>query len=741
MNKKHFIFTLVFIIFQLTANAIGINAEETSLYKVESKQVAITISDRGEIAGVALGAKKVERAIQGFTHIEGCVVKDVDVAVFSDDGMKITKTLFHEEGKHTLTLTEQFVPTATSVRWEIKIKDDGKPWSAPIQTQLQYPITKNVKFWTSWADPRHAVAGRMDNKQLVEVGIEPVVPSNSWSDPLVPLPISNTTFWYGAAAYKYENPRVPYSPLYNGGHEVFCMPLATLIEEDTDSGLSLVLSLEDLLLDISLTTTEDGQLTFSRLNHRLGEGKEICFAMDLVPHQADWRAVLGWTVQRYSEFFNPPNPKAHQIAGTGAYSSYWTDFDAEKMKAMAFMVNWKASFDFPYMGMFLPPVEGNDVAWQRYGGGMVTFSQMRDYSRKMRDRGFHVLNYFNVTEFGAKVKYPPPRRKAESEADLWKDPNDFLYSKLPNAYLLCPVFENGKNPRGDMYYTWGGAVVMDCGDPDYQKFLLEQVQRHIEKLPESSGLCIDRVDWLRLYNHRADDGVSWFGDLPVRSLYVSWCDLMSKLGPIVHQADKVVYCNNHIKRIEHLRHIDGIFDEFAYGNASAVNSIAILGLRKPVIGWTKGRENLEQPNPDSFFQKYLYLGVFPMCPFPGNDHSILPDEWVDKQYIDYVPLMVAMRGKKWVLEPHVIHVPDAKAKANIFEVPDGFIVPVVYAENDENVKVVLQSKTLFHDKFTISAIHPGSDIPVAVKVLKSHNQLILDIPVKRGCAMVRMLRQ
>ena len=33
-------------------------------------------------------------------------------------------------------------------------------------------------------------------------------------------------------------------------------------------------------------------------------------------------------------------------------------------------------------------------------------------------------------------------------------------------------------------------------------------------MPDSDGICIDRVDWLRLYNRQADDGVTWIDGKP-----------------------------------------------------------------------------------------------------------------------------------------------------------------------------------------------------------------------------------
>ncbi|GAH82947.1 unnamed protein product, partial [marine sediment metagenome] len=145
------------------------------------------------------------------------------------------------------------------------------------------------------------------------------------------------------------------------------------------------------------------------------------------------------------------------------------------------------------------------------------------------------------------------------------------------------------------------------------------------------------MDWLRLHNDRRDDGISWFGDKPARSLLMSWQEIMNKIGPLMHKAGKVIYCNNHTKRIELLRHIDGLFDEFTYAGAS-MNTCALLGVYKPVLGWVRQKENF-QPDSDLFFQKYLYLGIYPMVPFPGNDHSILPNESIEKYYLDYGPLL------------------------------------------------------------------------------------------------------
>ena len=221
------------------------------------------------------------------------------------------------------------------------------------------------------------------------------------------------------------------------------------------------------------------------------------------------------------------------------------------------------------MGMFLPPVANDNEKWTDDRNYQASITAMAEYSRRVRAEGFYVLNYFNVHEVGKNVKRSRLPRKTEADTDLWKDPTDFVFYKLGDAVL----YDKAGNPDG----AWEGGVLCDSGEPVYRQFFLEQARRHIEKLPQSSGICIDRMDFIRRYNLRRDDGVTWIGK-PVRSLVVSWHDLMSKLGPLMHDAGKVIYCNPLYRRVDLLRHQDGIYDEFGQVPFS-LNLCSLMGLR------------------------------------------------------------------------------------------------------------------------------------------------------------------
>jgi len=698
-------------------------------YEVRSQGLTLRLSADGRVVGLIVGAKRLDRNVLGQTLLEGCRPRsDVGAKTIESGGMEFTRTLAADNPAHQCQVVERFTPTKDSVRWELEIRGEDAPWSTEILTQLNYPATPQTRFWTAWSDP-----------QLAD---RPSFKTQGWNDPLRPAPLKSAKFNYGMPTFRYDQPRLGWCPF---DADLICLPMASVLEPAEDLGLSLVLSPEDTMRELTLETTPSGSFTFTRSCHRLDRRRAVKFAMDLVVHEADWRGGLRWMTRRYPQFFDPPNRQADMMAGCGAYSDHDAEFDAAKMKRMAFRVNWRASFDFPYMGMFLPPV-GDEDAWTRYGGRSTTLAAMRDYAAKMRKSGFYVLSYFNVTEFGAKVSWPLPPRKAVRDEELWKDCHDFLGVRLPEAILRVSdrvqpeALARSIYPRtrvGGCYFTWEDGIVMDCGDPAYRAFLLDQARRHIQQIPDDSGICIDRLDWLRMYNERADDGESWFDGRPARSLIASWHELMGKLGPMMHEAGKVVFVNNHDKRLDLLREADGIFDEFTFASAP-LNLTALLALRKPALGWTSTEENLK-PDPDAFFQRYLHLGVYPMAPFPGNDHSLRPSVWVDRQYLDYGPLLSAMRGKKWVLLPHCIEAADNAAKVNLFEVPDGYAIPVTFAGKAASVRIILRGVPIVREKTACEALHPGSQTwQPLTPTIAADQSLCLDVPVERGCAMVRL---
>lgn len=685
----------------LTGNGAGVvKGPAEAKYEVKSSGIVVRLDEAGGLVNCLAGKQKLAWPLAARTKLAGCRLQGrVEVRKLPGAGYAFARKLADAQG-HRCLVTDKFLPTRNSIRWEIEIVSDDGPWSTSIEACLDYAATARTRFWTAWADPEHRDDG--------------------WRNPLVLQPLTNS-------AWPYSNLTLA-TPVKG---DFISLPLATMAEPDQDAAVSLVWSPEDTNLELWLRTTADGKLHLARTKLRLGSGRTVRFAMDLTAHESDWRGGLRWLVARYPAFFDPPNSLADQMAGCGAYSGDEDPIDMAKFKRMAFRIDWKLSDDFPYMGMFIPPVADADERWERSCDEAAppdkprwtSCRRLNDYARYMKTNGFYVLNYFNVTEFGKKMEGEPVAKPGDP--DLWKDPRAFLKYDLPASAVLLPGAA-----------TFYQASVMDVGDPSYQKFILEQARRYNRLVPDSAGICIDRLDWLAKFNPKGDDGVSWVDGKPARALYTSWQSLMEKLGPLMHQAGKVIFINPINSKLDWMSQVDGVYTEFGQSGPS-LNSAALLCLRKPMLAWTYN-ETLRQPDPDSFFQRHLHLGACPTVPYPWNNHCINPDKTAEQFYLDYGPLLDAMRGKKWVLEPHCVESITPGVQVNLFEVPGGFALPVTFGGSNEAATVrVRHLKGLARMK--CEALCPGSETSTPVRAIMEDGALRLTVPLKRGCAMVKLV--
>lgn len=680
----------------------------------------LVLDKNGGVAGIVTGGKTWP--VSGATKLEGCKSQGAAKMKLTGESVSFTRLLADAHG-HRAEITDSFAPNGKGgVRWTVEIKSDDAPWSCPITSRLNCADTKNTQFWTGWGSPDLSGTENLSPELMEKIAAGQAAVSSAWSDPLVPCAFVNRSWHYGNIARN-----IPV------GDDYVALPLITLTAPKDDAGLSLVLSPEDVMLGMDLIVTASGRMRYTRTQHRLGGGKPVVFHMDIVPHEAGWRGGLRFMTERYPQFFEAPNPRAHKIAACGAYSIGEEKIDVAKFKRMAFGFNWKLSDDFPYMGMFIPPVKSMDEIWTRSGaeksaayvGPTTSCRRMNDYAKYMKENGFSVLSYFNVTEFGKDMNVPAIRQpvRTADDPELWKDPAGFVKFTMPEAIV---------DPKITTCYA---AYVMDPGEPIYQAFLLEQAKRNCDMLPDTDGICIDRADWLRISNRHADDGVSWLDGKPARSLFRSWIGLMEKLGPLMHERDKVIFANLMTVRLELSQHLDAIYTEYGQ-SGNALNSAALLCLKKPAICWTQGATPNE-PNPDAFMQRHLYMGCFPTAPFPHNHHCINPNPKADALYQEYGKLLDALRGKKWVLAQDCVATTTAGAKVNLFEVPGGYALPVTFGGDAKEALVRVKNIPSLGN-LRAHALHPGEEMPVAVTTTLKDGVLELRVPLSRGCAMVTL---
>ena len=91
------------------------------------------------------------------------------------------------------------------------------------------------------------------------------------------------------------------------------------------------------------------------------------------------------------------------------------------------------------------------------------------------------------------------------------------HSEGSNEFLRDHLWDGLLHHGWDAYHgkwmvhksDWVGTTDMDTQVPVFEDLLVEQLVRHIEKLPHFEGIAIDRLDYSAFFNYDADDNVSW----------------------------------------------------------------------------------------------------------------------------------------------------------------------------------------------------------------------------------------
>ena len=113
----------------------------------------------------------------------------------------------------------------------------------------------------------------------------------------------------------------------------------TVLDEASDRGVSLALSVDDPLLEVALETFPDGGLAFRRELLRLGDGRNVTFSAHLVGHRAAWRPALRFMLGEFPEYFVSSVPDLASFEGLGSYTWNMSKINATRAKSLGFKVN------------------------------------------------------------------------------------------------------------------------------------------------------------------------------------------------------------------------------------------------------------------------------------------------------------------------------------------------------------------------------------------------------------------
>lgn len=270
----------------------------------------------------------------------------------------------------------------------------------------------------------------------------------------------------------------------------------------------------------------------------------------------------------------------------------------------------------------------------------------------------------------------------------WKNASTYFANNLYDA-LLRDAWgpSQGNSKENGAYTTWQGGIVLNPAVNSYNEFLKSQMERKFQ-LSHFQGIVVDRSDWIQVYDLTMDDGVSWVQSGSAYSMKRAFRDTTASLRKQMdsNRSHSCMMLNTlGYSMLSLMGPFDGTFSE-----GHAVNAVGLLGIVSPSILWTYTNADFDGDF-DAFARRHLYMGTYPMAPFPGNDHSIDPgNETVMTDYARYGPLFKCLKGAKWDLRAHAAHVVapvEGMALVNAF----------VDSEDDQYFSVVVEAKDQMSD--------------------------------------------
>ena len=524
-------------------------------------------------------------------------------------------------------------PIEVEIRDEVTDATDRFQAAAATDKSTEHGLAKiDLQATERWADDEHGLTWELDLAGTkTRVGHEVIIELPMLTDAQqIFTPGERGTL--SLAAYPTYRPATYGHFGWTSQHYV--LPLASVFDPKTDRALTIALPPDQNIPHLQFEWTEAKTLRL-RLSHRAaGGGKPSPLRLRFYAHKADYRAVLKAYSDEFPRFFKPKLPRG-QFEGPFWYHHIQDHPDFEEMARQNIRSIWM-SFWFTHLGEYLP----DETEWAPYTYArwwkleeMMTDEKIRAFVRKMHGQGIGAYAYFNVTEYGGIGGAAGDTKTAER----------ILREQFADALM--------KNEAGQAIPTWEGSMAMNAGrDYSLFPFLVEQLRRHLTRLPEIDGFVIDRLDWASMLDYGHDDGQTMVGDRPAENMVHPVSQGVGEVCRQSHAAGKRVIVNQ-FWRVEMLRDVDGYCHEADYlpglGYLSPYRPVAAWHHRKPYSGDLLQFEGQ--------LKQRLQFALMPQMiahEFPISQQGPDP-EAADLMEI-YAPLFATLDGKEQVLLPHCI---------------------------------------------------------------------------------------
>ena len=188
---------------------------------------------------------------------------------------------------------------------------------------------------------------------------------------------------------------------------------------------------------------------------------------------------------------------------------------------------------------------------------------------------------------------------------------------------------------------------------------------------------------------------------------------------------------------------DGIFAEL-----NNLHAYSFLGINSTAIMWTTEESFRGKGGADYYFQRLIRMKVFPLAPFPHNDHSTEYSQANIAVHLPYGEMFRALIGTAWMLEEAPIKLlpsaVTASMQTNAFFKGSVYTYPIVLGPHNATgpvqavVSVPVAEVTRQHNA-SWSLLHPGGTWnPIAVAAAPVDGKFVVSVPLVRGAALLRV---
>ena len=539
------------------------------------------------------------------------------------------------DGSQQVVLDKQFPGAAFSIRVTYRLEGECLFWLAEL-SRREGP-DRSVRIVFIVPQPSHRLWGPMHDPFIDLLPEQPIMIRHGLA--------------HGRAVASQER-AVPV-PLLSFIRERRCMALALPVEVPNVL-VRFMNNADETHVNVanSLTYASDQREYFKVCHDFLGvgEGRPARAGVLISVQDGQWRPALAWYARRYAKYFRPdPRIREHE----GVYHGGRPDPDdepaiREKMKGRHERgVRWaELHCHFPHYGLYVNPAE----PWiGEHSDLETTYDLVRRTISLYQEHGIKVHTYYNIID--GKCEY--------------------VEKAFPESIVV--------DERGRRVPAFRECWLMNA-DPatPFGRHCLEQFDKLLEKYGRTDAIFFDVYGRHYSLDFGHDDGITMVHNRRAYCLKFAFQRIMERIEPKLRAMGKQ-FSANKPEGIETLAGIDLIMADEGH-NPYRLEAFSYYGLFKPIMVLDGGMWQ----DPEPTLKTCLRLGMMVNDFAESHKHAgaELPPEDADRNRRlreAYTPLLQALIGKQWVLEPNALELPESVG-GNIFRVPDGRVIVTIVSE-------------------------------------------------------------